>query len=147
MIAVANEMFKLTPDWTLPVQTAIFVLAVFALSYLVFSPIRRIIERRREFTTEAKREAETLVAEAGQLDEGRREVLAMALTEAQAERAKRLAEAHRVADSTVAAARESSRDIISEAAKGAEATRASLDIEAGGCAEEIAEAMAERIAH
>jgi len=145
MLASATGSFRLMPDWTLAVQTAIFVFVLAALGLLVFRPIRTIIERRREFTEEAVGEAGELAEQAGQLGEGRREVLETALAEAQVERERRLAEAHRDADGIIAEARRSTREIISSTAVSIETTKRSITHEMNRRAQLIADRIVERI--
>ncbi|MFA4974199.1 MAG: ATP synthase F0 subunit B [bacterium] len=145
MIAVANESFRLVPDWTLLPQTAVFLAVVVGLSVLVFRPVRKIIQRRREFTIEAKADAEVLAEEALQLAIGRDEVLAMVLTEAQVDRDKKLAAAYREADRMTAEARENARKVLSANAVTVEAMKKSLEQDAGVHAADIAESIVDRI--
>ncbi len=145
MIAVANESFRLMPDWTLLPQTAIFLAVVASLSVLVFRPVRKIIQRRREFTVEAKADADLLLEEALQLAIGRDEVLAMVLAEAQVDRDKKLATAYRDADRMTAEARENARKILATNAVTVEAVKKSLGQGAGASATDIAESIVDRV--
>ena len=146
MPAIVSQAFTLVPDWTLIAQAAIFVLVVVVLSALVFRPIRTIIERRREFTEEAKEDAARLCEDAKQLDAGREEVLAMALAEAQVERERRLAESHRDVERIISDARQSTGDIISSTAVSIETEKRSIVHEMDRRAKEIAKSIVERVA-
>ena len=51
----------LTYDWTAPVTAAIFLLTVFALNYLVFKPLARVLEDRRSKTEGLQEKARSIV--------------------------------------------------------------------------------------
>lgn len=89
---------RIIPDWTILIEIAVFLFVLIVLNLLVMRPMLRIIDKRREFTTDASEEAGKLSADASQLDDGRHEVLTMALREAQKERDERTFEALREAD-------------------------------------------------
>jgi len=71
------------------------------------------MDKRRAFTIEAADEASKLAEDAKQLEDGRHEVLSMALKEAQAERDERTFEALREADRIKAEARSRMDEVIS----------------------------------
>jgi F0F1-type ATP synthase membrane subunit b/b' len=114
---LASESIRLMPDWTVTVQLLIFVSVMTALTFLVIRPTIRIIDRRKQFTSDAAEEAEKLFAEAEQLRAGRREALAMSLKDAHAEYEKRTAEARKSADAITEAARAKVADILRGEAK------------------------------
>ena len=145
MMCVLARAFTLVPDWTLVVQAVIFLAVFAALSFLVFRPIRTIIERRREFTEEARENAARMLEDAAQMDEGRQEVLAMALSEAQVERDRRLAEAHRESEKIIADARKSTGDIISSTTVSIETEKRSIVHEMEKRAAEIAKSIVKRV--
>ena len=145
MMAVANESFSLIPDWTLLLQAANFFIVVAALSLLVFRPLQKVIERRRAFTTEAKADADRLLEDASQIDIGRKKVLAMALSEAQADREKMLAEAYHDKDILTAEAREKAHKTLAENAIEVDAIRKSLDQDVDRRVSEIAKEIVERV--
>ncbi len=48
----------INPDWTLPVASLVFLITLFALNRLLFQPLLRILDTRRERTVEMRRKAQ-----------------------------------------------------------------------------------------
>ena len=93
------------PNWTLGVQLCIFLVAVALLNLLIFGPVLKVMDRRRELTAEAAAQAQNLNQEAEGLEARRTEVLSRALAETHAWRAKRIVDTQLAAERIVAEAR------------------------------------------
>jgi len=48
----------INPDWTLPVASLVFLITLFALNKLLFQPLLRILDTRRERTVEMRQKAQ-----------------------------------------------------------------------------------------
>ena len=48
----------INPDWTLPVASLVFLITLFALNKLLFQPLLRILDARRERTVEMRQKAQ-----------------------------------------------------------------------------------------
>jgi len=48
----------INPDWTLPVASLVFLITLFALNKLLFQPLLRILDIRRERTIEMRQKAQ-----------------------------------------------------------------------------------------
>lgn len=104
---------RILPNWTVLIELAIFLFVLAITNALIFQPMLRIMEKRKAFTIDSSEEAERLTKDANQLEAGRKEVLGMALREAQAERERNIGAALREADNIKAAARSRMNEIIS----------------------------------
>ncbi|MFA4875622.1 MAG: hypothetical protein WC690_09825 [bacterium] len=144
MLCSAAEI-TLMPDWTVVVQLFIFLVVATTLTFFVIRPTIRIIDRRRQFTSDAAAEAAKLMNEAEQLDIGRREALAMALGEAHAEYAKRATEAHGKADGAIAEARAKSAETLKGEAASIESMEALNEKELESCANGLATDIVARV--
>jgi len=136
---------RIIPDWTILIEIVVFLSVIIVLNSLVLRPMLRVMDKRREFTVDAKEEADNLIEDSDQLDEGRREVLAMALREAQAERDRRIAETLRNADGVVAEARSRMDKMISSTEVSIESTERSIVEELEGRSNELADMIVKRI--
>ncbi len=136
---------RIIPDWTILIEIVVFLSVILVLNSLVLRPMLRVMDKRREFTVDASEEAENLIEDSNQLDEGRREVLAMALREAQAERDRRIAETLRNADGVVAEARSRMNKMISSTEVSIESTERSIVEELEGRSNELADMIVKRI--
>jgi F-type H+-transporting ATPase subunit b len=102
---LASAAIRLLPDWTLVVQLVIFLIVLAVLSTFVIQPMLKLMDRRRSFTGDAMQSAAKFSADADQLEVGRREMMSMALREAQAKHEACLQSCRRDADRTIAEAR------------------------------------------
>lgn len=142
---LAASEIRIIPDWTILIELAIFLFVVLVINAFIVRPMMRIMDRRRAFTVDASEEAERLNEEAGQLDQGRHEVLAMALREAQTERDRRTAAALREADRIKAEARARMDDTIASTEISVESSDRSIYEEMDERSRELAEEIVKRI--
>ena len=104
---------RIIPDWTILIEIVVFLFVILVLNALVLRPMLRVMDKRKAFTIDASDEAGKLNQEADQLEAGRREVLAMAIREAQAERDEKTQKTLREADRIKAEARSKMDEMIS----------------------------------
>lgn len=136
---------RIIPDWTILIELAIFTLVIIVLNAFVLRPMLRVMDRRREFTIDASGEAQKLSEEAEQLEQGRHEVLTMALREAQAERDERTQETLREADRVKAEARSRMDETISSSEISVESAEGSIIEEMNQRSNELADRIVARI--
>jgi len=114
---LCNAAIRLLPDWTFFVQLFIFLFVLLVLTVLVIWPMQKLIDRRRAFTNETVEGAAHLIAEAEQFELGRKEMLALALREAQAERERQATAARRDADKAIVEARVGVAELLQHGAR------------------------------
>jgi F0F1-type ATP synthase membrane subunit b/b' len=141
---LASSAIRLLPDWTLLVQLAVFLAVLASLTFLVIRPTLRLLERRRSFTSEAMEHAAKLASDAEQLEAGRREVLAMALREAQASREQRVAAARRRADKTIAESRVGVAELLQHGTYGIESAEALAEFDLEALSQNLADRIMQR---
>lgn len=146
MLGVLAAEIHLMPDWTVIVQMGIFLSALAVLSFLVFRPTLRIIDRRRGYTEEARAEAERIGAEADRIEEERRTSIAAAIEEAGRERDERTARARRDAEGAIAEAKQQAQRLIDSTAVSRESSERAAEAGASGEGDAIAEEIVRRVA-
>jgi F0F1-type ATP synthase membrane subunit b/b' len=104
---------RILPNWTILIELAVFLFVLAVTNTLIFRPMMKIMEKRKAFTIGSSEEAAKLTEEAEQLDAGRKEVLGMALREAQSDREQRIGTALREADKIKAEARSKMNETVS----------------------------------
>ncbi len=136
---------RIIPDWTILIELAIFIIVIIVLNVLVLKPMLKVMDRRREFTVDASQEAKKLNDEAEQLEQGRHEVLTMALSEAQATRDEKTQETLREADRIKAEARSRMDETISSSEVSVESAEGSIIEEMNQRSNELADQIVVRI--
>ncbi len=142
---LAATEIRIIPDWTIAIELVVFLFVVIVLNALVIRPMLKIMDRRRAFTFDASEEAARLADEAAQLEQGRLEVLAMALREAQSEKDRRTEAALREADRIKADARARMDDTIAATEVSIESPERSIYEEMEERARQLADEIVERI--
>lgn len=107
MLAIMSQeaAVHVLPNWTLGVQLVIFLVAVALLNLLVFKPVLKAMDKRRELTIDAATQAQSLNQESDELDARRTEVLSQALAQTHAWRAQRIDDTRLAAEKVVAEAK------------------------------------------
>jgi F-type H+-transporting ATPase subunit b len=136
---------RIIPDWTILIELAIFIIVIIVLNAFVIRPMLRVMDRRREFTVDASEEAEKLSNDAEQLEQGRHEVLAMALREAQSDRDERTQHTLREADRIKADALSRMDETTSSSEVSVEAAEGSIIEEMNQRSRELADEIVARI--
>ncbi|MFH1830668.1 MAG: ATP synthase F0 subunit B [Pseudomonadota bacterium] len=141
---LATEI-ELIPNWTLFIQIGIFLFVLFMLNFLFFKPLLKLMDRRKQFTSDASQEAASLNDESQQLEAGRLQVLGMALKEAQDDRAKRTTDAVREADKIINEGRAKMGEMISSNLISIESTENSIVDEMNDRATKLADEIIVRL--
>jgi len=136
---------RIIPDWTILIELAIFIIAIIVLNAFVLGPMLRVMDRRREFTVDASQEAEKLSEDADQFEQGRHEVLAMTLREAQAERDEKTQKALREADRIKAEAMSRMDETMSSSEISVKSAKGSIIEEMNQRSKELADEIVARI--
>lgn len=148
MLAIVASDIQLMPDWTFFVQLGFFILAALILNYLVFRPMLRLFDMRKEYTGDAEAEARYLNEESNRLDALRLEALSAALGEAQEERSARLAEARLSAERLIGDARAEAKKLFDKTEYSIESSERSIaegmDLQAERLSEMIISQLLER---
>jgi len=112
MLAVMALKIELMPDWTIFVQLGIFISTMAVLHLLVFRPVLRIIDRRAQYTSDARADARDKNAEAERVEGERSLAISAVIKEGEQARERKLTEARKDAEKIVAEAREAARRML-----------------------------------
>lgn len=112
MLAILSSEISLAPDWTVLAQLCVFLCVMAVLWILVFKPTLRVIDLRKNFTTDALERSRSLNSEAEALENERKVMLAGALEEIAVENAAVLAAKRKEAEKIIADARIEAKRIL-----------------------------------
>ena len=135
----------LTPDWTLVASAVIFLATLWALNALLFQPLLRVLDKRRELSTETLVSAERTLAQKQALETSCESKTREARQESYqaAEQIRREALAAR--QERVVQARDANEARLKEARLNLEEEVASVRKELGRTAEEVARLISSRV--
>lgn len=140
----------LTPDWTFFPQLLIFLATIVVLNLVLFRPVRKVLDERKEGTVDVGGEAEDLRAEAGRLEadyEGRiKTARDQAATERGKLRTEGQAEGLRLVEEARRQSEELTRKIAGELSSELEAARKALPSQAQAIAKQMVSTLLRRSA-
>lgn len=134
-----EHTLHIIPDWTLAIELAVFLASFALLHYGVFRPALKVLDRRRRMTIEATSKAEVLTAEADALEGKHAAAVSEALATFQADRARRIHDAHLKAEAMVAESRQEAQWFMETTDMFIESSEESIIAEMNARAEELAQ--------
>ncbi|MCK5392211.1 MAG: ATP synthase F0 subunit B [Deltaproteobacteria bacterium] len=149
VIGIATNAYAsddlLSVNYTVFIQIAIFLLAIFILNKLVFKPFLNLVDRRDKLTRGAIEEAQALEVRVEEIIEEYDVKLNEARALAVEERNKIILEGQTVADSIIGKAREETEVILEDAKIKLEADTQEIKEKIKGDIDELAEDIASRV--
>lgn len=145
MIAAYSAEIHLMPDWTFFAQLGIFLLAAAAMSFFMFRPMLRLLDKRREYTTGADRRAAVIDTKADDLEKLRAKELTDEIGGIQNERAAELSRTQRDAEKMVSEAKTLAKKRMKDAEAGIESSRKAIAADIGRRASDMADEMVSKL--
>ena len=138
MLASTGAKINIMPDWTVFVQLGVFLLTLLVLNFLVFRPVLRVLDRRRSFTEDARKDATEKNLESDRLEDEREAAITKAYKEAEAMREEKVAAKRKEAEKIVSDAKTRMQGLLDSTEVSVETSESAAALEISKRAEELA---------
>ncbi len=146
MLASTGAKINIMPDWTVFVQLGVFLLTLLVLNFLVFRPVLRVLDRRRSFTEDARKDAAEKNLESDRLEDEREAAITKAYKEAEAMREEKVAAKRKEAEKIVSDAKTRMQGLLDSTEVSVETSESAAAQEISKRAEELAKEIVSRVA-
>ena len=146
MLASTGAKINIMPDWTVFVQLGVFLLTLLVLNFLVFRPVLRVLDRRRSFTEDARKDATEKNLESDRLEDEREAAITKAYKEAEAMREEKVAAKRKEAEKIVSDAKTRMQGLLDSTEVSVETSESAAALEISKRAEELAKDIVSRVA-